>query len=502
MTLPRLGRELLASGHVESSGVALPDPAVFDLPETVVQFGTGAFLRGFVDFFIDEAIQRGSMAGRVVAIGSTGSGRDRALQQQDGLYTIVVEGANAEGNVRECRVVGSLSRALNASSEWYQVLALAAQPALKLVFSNTTEVGIASHDGDVIDASPPTSFPGKLARFLLERGRAFDFPTAAGLVVIPCELIERNGEKLRELVLALARRWQAEPAFSEWIERAVPFCNTLVDRIVPGRPDAERRTALESDFGYRDELMIAAEPYRLFAIEGNTATRSRLQFAAADEGIVLTDDVTPFRERKVRILNGAHTLMASIGLLLGCKTVLDAMRHPLIASYLKQLLFEEIVPSLDVPGGEPFAREVLLRFGNPYLRHALRDITVQHTAKMRVRVVPSLCCFAERTGRAPSALVFGLSAYLQLVRSSLGNDGLVGTDADGERVREVWRSARDDSDATLRRVAETVCLDVDLWQADLRIVPAVVDRVTEHLLVMTHNEFASAFTAHLTGCPV
>jgi len=501
VTLPRLNRDLIASDSVASKGVTLPDPAVFDLPETVVQFGTGAFLRGFVDFFLDEAIQQHVVAGRVVAIGSTGSGRDRSLEEQNGLYTIIVEGASANGPVRECRVVGSLSRALNAISEWEQVLAVARQPGLQFAFSNTTEVGIAVHDGDVLHASPPLSFPGKLARFLLERGRAFEFATDAGLVVIPCELIEGNGDKLRDLVLALARRWKAEPAFTEWIDRAIPFCNTLVDRIVPGRPDGERRAALENELGYRDDLMITAEPYRLFAIESNAAMRGLLAFATADDGIVLTDDVSPFRERKVRILNGAHSLLASIGLLLGCETVLEAMQHPLITPYVRQLLFGEIVPSLDVRGGGAFAREVLLRFANSRLRHVLRDITLQHTAKIRVRVLPSLCRFAKRRGSVPPALTFGFSAYLHLVRTALGKPALVGADAEGERVREAWRSVGDGSDIALRRVADTLCGDVALWHTDLRSIPSFVDHVTEHLTRMSTNGVAAALSAHLATHP-
>src|ERR1051326_8392223 len=207
--------------------------------------------------------------GRIVAIGSTPGARDVALNDQDGLYTLVVEGASEIGTVSENRVIASVSRALAAQREWPTILDLARNPALELVFSNTTEVGIALDERDRLDDAPPTSFPAKLTRFLLARGRAFDYAHNAGVVVIPCELIERNGEQLRELVLSLARRWRLEPEFADWITRAVPFCNTLVDRIVPGTPDDARREELERVFGYRDELMIVAEPYRLFAIEAD-----------------------------------------------------------------------------------------------------------------------------------------------------------------------------------------------------------------------------------------
>lgn len=499
---PRLGREMLQSGGSANEGLAVPSPAVFGLPETIVQFGTGAFLRGFVDFFIDEAIRRGAYHGRVVAIGSTPSGRDGALNEQDGLYTLVVEGTGANGPRRECRVVGSVSRALSAAREWNDVLGLARQPALDLVFSNTTEIGISLEAGDVLDAAPPPSFPGKLARFLLERGRAFGYADEAGLVVVPCELIERNGEKLRALVLTLARRWNLESAFDAWIDRAVPFCNTLVDRIVPGAPDETRRRELERELGYSDDLLIAAEPYRLFVIECDAKTRTRLAFAAADPRVVLTDDVTPFRERKVRILNGGHTILASVGLLAGCVTVLDGMRHAVVAPYLERLLFEDIVPSLDVPEGRQFARDVLLRFGNPYLRHALRDITVQHTAKMRVRVIPSVLRFAERARECPPLLAFGFAGYLLLIRAGLATAGQersisLGADSEGERIRELWRAATDNDETTLRDVVDRVCRDTELWQADLSRVPGFAERVGDNVVQITRKGIAAALAACL-----
>ena len=497
--LPLLGRDVLASKRLTSGTVGLPPAAAFDLPETVVQFGTGAFLRGFVDVFLDEAIRDGTYRGRVVAIASTGSGRDAALTEQDGLYTLVVEGSQADGPLRECRVIGSVSRALSATTNWDEILTVARQPGLDFVFSNTTEIGIASGDGDVIDAAPPPSFPGKLTRFLVERGRVFSYGDSAGVVVIPCELIERNGDKLRDVVLTLAHRWMVEPEFAEWLERAVPFCNTLVDRIVPGTPKGERRRDLEDELGYRDDLMIAAEPYRLFAIEADASTRRRLRFAAADEGIVLTDDVRPYRERKVRILNGGHTILASVGLLMGCETVLDGMRHPLVEPFLRQLLFGEIVPSLDVAEGEPFARDVLLRFANPHLRHALRDITVQHTAKMRVRVVPSIQRLAERTGMTPPLLALGFAAYLLLLRAALGATGAgwikVGADSEGEHIRMLWRNASGDDENTLRRVAAEACHDTELWHADLSRIPGFVQQVADDLVAIARDGLATILAA-------
>jgi tagaturonate reductase len=318
------------------------------------------------------------------------------------------------------------------------------------------------------------------------------------VVVLPCELIARNGEHLRELVMTLARRWRVESAFVEWIERAVPFCNTLVDRIVPGRPNESQRAALTEMLPYHDDLTIVAEPYRLFAIETPVAARARLRFAAADRGIVLTDDVTPYRERKVRILNGGHTLIAALGLLAGCATVGEALDHELLRPYLEHLLFDEVVPSLSVPDGEGFARDVLDRFANPLLRHALVDITLQQTAKMRVRVVPSIVCATERSGTVPTSLAFGFAAYLLFVRESLG--GLhAGTDVDGERVRTRWRSVANDSDDSLRLLVTEVCQDRDLWKTDLAHLPEFVDVVAENLIRLVRLGVKPALEAHVAS---
>ena len=499
--LPRLSRELIESRHLTSDRVVLPEPALLELPEKAIQFGTGAFLRGFVDYFLDEANRRGDCAGRVVAVASTATPRDTLLEEQNGLYTLVVEGSGNDGPRRECRVIASVSRALSAQRSWHDVLAVARNPQIQLVFSNTTEVGIALDAADRFDASPPASYPAKLTRFLAERGETFDYAPDAGVVIVPCELIEKNGDRLRELVLTLADRWQLERRFSDWIERAVPFCNTLVDRIVPGRPNDDSRREIEHQLGYRDELMIAAEPYRLFAIEAGKRVRAHLAFARADDGITLTDDVTPFRERKVRILNGGHTVLAPLALLVGCQTVLEALRHKLLGTYLRRILYEEIVPSLTAPNGEAFAHDVLARFGNPYLRHALADITLQQTAKMRVRVIPSIVRCTERTGAVPALLAFGFAAYLFALRVSALSETSsrlpLKVDDEGERVRALWRGAADTSEAAIADIVRRVCADTALWQTDLARVGDFVARVTTDVGWIMHLGITGALTSAL-----
>src|SRR6185312_14866543 len=428
---PRLSRELVASLAREKNGVLdVPTPDVLGLPERVLQFGTGAFLRGFIEYFIDEANRAGRFNGSIVAVASTPSRRDEMLNEQDGLYTLAIQGVQAGAARQEYRVIGSLSRALSACDEWEAVLDVARDRTVRLIISNTTEIGIALDDADRFDASPPKSFPAKLTRVLAERASAVDYDAEHTLTVLPCELIERNGDVLRAADLA----------------------------------------RLERLFGYRDGLATSCEPYALFAIEGDDALRQSLEFPGDDWRIVVTGDIQPYRDQKVRVLNGAHTLVVPAALLAGLETVRDAVEDLAMGQLMRRAIFMEIVPSFDVPepdAQDSFAHDVLERFANPYIRHALADISLHGTAKMRVRVVPSIVAFGERYGRAPAALAFGFAAYIAFMRGEIQMErraaGLaVPEDLDGERVRAAWLGVDPRSDAAVSDLARAVCADAAL----------------------------------------
>ena len=501
MPLPRLTRALVASPDFQRrTDLLVPSEAMLRLPEKAVQFGTGALLRGFVDYFIDAANRRGEFHGRIVAVGSTGSGRDGRVNEQDGLFTLVVSGIEEGATREERRVIASVSRALSARSEWSEVLTCARNPDLELVFSNTTEVGIALDESDSPDMSPPRSFPGKLTAFLHARAAAFGFDPSRGLIVLPCELIESNGDKLREIVTTLATRWNLGTGFRRWVDGSVTFCNTLVDRIVPGTPSAERLAELERTLGYRDELATACESYRLFAIEGDEALAARLGFAKADPGIVIASSIAPYRLRKVRLLNGTHTIMAPVALLAGCETVLDAMRHDVVSRFIRRAMLDEIVQTLDVPSAAAFARETLDRFANPSIRHALIDITLHATTKMRVRIVPSIQAYAERNARVPESLAFGFAAWLLFMRGDLQRErqraGLsVPADDASDTLKSAWNTAGTDHGAVVR----AVCANESLWGTDLTTIPDFTDSVTEHLVALDRDGAASALDAHLSA---
>jgi tagaturonate reductase len=503
---PRLSRDLAASPvSQQRRDVEMPPVESLDLPERAVQFGTGAFLRGFVEYFVDAANRRGLFNGTIVAVSSTGSGRDEILNEQDGMYTLAVRGLENGVPVQRYRVIGSLSRALSAGDEWPAILAVARDPNVELIFSNTTEVGLATDADDDPEESPPRSFPAKLTRFLYERARAFEFDSARGVVVLPCELLENNGDRLAELVRELIERWGAalDPRFHQWLDDAVVFCNTLVDRIVTGAPSPEEGGRLQETLAYRDGLITICETYRLFAIEAGEDAFPRLRLVGGDDGIVVAPSIHEFRERKVRVLNGAHTIVSPLALLSGLETVRDAVEDDRVGRFLRSVVYDEIVPSLSVPEGEAFADDVWQRFANPFIRHALIDITLHATTKMQVRVVPSIVELHARTGRLATGLAFGFAAYLLFMRGDFQaqrrESGLrVPDDAHSDVVRQHWSGVDLRSDAALAQMVDGVCADASLWRTDLTEIPGFSAAVTGYVRVACRRGVSAALDAFLS----
>jgi tagaturonate reductase len=465
------------------------DATLLQLPEKAVQFGTGAFLRGFVEYYLDVANRAGLFNGRVVAVGSTGSGRDRVFNEQDGLYTLAVRGVDDGRTVNEYKLITSLSRALSAADEWDAVLELAHSPALELIFSNTTETGIQYDDGDEPGPGAPRSFPGKLARFLYERARQFDYSADSGVVVLPCELIEDNGARLQRIVLQIAQRWNYGDDFARWIEAVVPFCNTLVDRIVPGEPEKDDLEQSWARLGYRDDLLTVAEVYRLYAIEADAVTAKRLTFASAEPSIIVAEDIAPYRQRKVRLLNGTHSIMVPLALLAGCTSVSEALNDDLVGAYVRRVLLHELVPSADVMDAERFAQQVLDRFSNPYIRHALADITLQQTMKLRVRIVPAIADYTERHRQPPASIALGFAAYLLYIR----DDNELKADDQVAAVRTAWRSGTD-----AQAVARDACRRTAVWGRDLNAIEGFSESVGEYLEQLLRHGARATLEQHVS----
>lgn len=357
----------------------------------VLQFGAGNFLRAFADLFIDEARKGGAEIGPVTIIQSTQSQRAAALSGAGGAYHVVLRGVRGGAVVDEVHPVDIVDRALNANTEWPAVVERALDRDVTHVISNTTEAGLSLVEGDAFDAQPPSSFPAKLTRLLFER-RGKGLP---GWVILPCELVEANGDKLRELALEQARRWNLGDDFANWLRTANHWPNSLVDRIVTGKPAAHPLLA-------SDPLLVAAEPYALWAIETGSEPFPLFDHPA----IRVVADIRPYSLRKIRLLNGAHSALVCHALPLGFKTVREAIENPEVAAWLRGLLFEELVPVLEgrVDGPREFAEQTLERFANPFLEHKLADIALNHAAKLRTRLLPTWREFRERFAETPTRI--------------------------------------------------------------------------------------------------
>ena len=473
--------------EIDTHAADPPEESCFDLPEKVLQFGTGAFLRGFSDYFVDQANRKGAFNGRIVVVGSTGSGRAALFNAQDGLYTVCIQGIEDGETIDHCTVAASVSRAISSADDWTSILNLARSPDLEFVFSNTTEEGIRFDADDRLDLDPPRSFPGKLASVMYERAETFGYDSERGLTILCCELIEDNAHKLRSIVLELADRWNLGNAFVNWLHEHNRFCNTLVDRIVTGRPDAVSMRKIEQRLGYSDDLFIQAEPYHLWAVEGDTTLRDRLAFADGEDGILISPDIGPYLTRKVRILNGAHTIMVPLSYLCGNDTVAESMEDSLTSMFIRHVMLQEIVPSLDISreDAERFAHQVLDRFKNPFVHHELTSIALHQTTKVDVRIVPSLHDYYSRTGHLPQGIVLGFAAYLLFVTGE-------GRAADlelpfDERVGEVrayqQKSGLDDMDGFVR----AVCADHELWHPPLDALPGFSESVASRVMEMRRD---------------
>ncbi|WPQ66534.1 tagaturonate reductase [Chitinophaga sancti] len=404
--------------QLSKNHVALPE-----LPERVLQFGTGVLLRGLPDYFIDKANKAGIFNGRIVVIKSTDKGGTDAFAAQDNLYTQCIQGIHAGQPVSEHVINTSISRVLSAASQWSEILACAENPDMEIIISNTTEVGISLTDDD-IHADPPSSFPGKLLAFLLKR---YQFKQK-GMVIIPTELIPDNGTKLKNIVLEQAKRHHLEQPFIHWLETENHFCNSLVDRIVPGALPKEEQAATEKQLGYEDQLMIMSEVYRLWAIEtASEKVKKILSFAKADEGVVLAPDINVFRELKLRLLNGTHTLTCGLAQLAGFETVREAMEDTAFEAVIAALMQHEIVPAItDInireDAAHRFAISVLDRFRNPFIQHRWLSITMQYTSKMKMRVIPILKKYYQHVHEVPALLAMGFAAYLLTMKQDIQDD--------------------------------------------------------------------------------
>lgn len=420
-------------------------------PDRIIQFGEGNFLRAFVDWQIDLLNEHTDLNAGIVVVRPIATDFPPSLNTQDGLYTTIIRGLNEQGEaVSDARLIRSVNREISAYADFDAFLRLAHNPEMRFVFSNTTEAGISYHAGDRFDDAPPVSYPAKLTRLLFERYQHFAGAADKGWVIIPCELIDYNGEALQALVLRYASEWELPQAFITWLTSANTFCSTLVDLV----------------------------------IQGPASLKAELRLDKLPLNVRIVDDIKPYKERKVAILNGAHTALVPVAFQAGIDTVGEAMNDAEICAFVEKAIYDEIIPVLDLPRDElvSFASAVTGRFRNPYIKHQLLSIALNGMTKYRTRILPQLLAGQKAHGALPPRLTFALAALIAFYRGERDGESYpVQDDADWiSRYQTLWARHRD-GQMSIRELVTAVLSVADHWQQDLSQIPGLVELVTADL---------------------
>ena len=473
-------------------------------PEKVMQFGEGNFLRAFVDDFFDIANEKAGFNGKVVLVQPIAQGLTELINKQEGLYTLYLRGSEKGVKVDDKRVISAVSRCLNPYGEWDKVLELAKSDDLEIIVSNTTEAGIVHDTESTFDQAPPLSFPAKLTRVLYERFTA----GKPGIVMLSCELIDNNGKELLKCVNQYIDDWRLSDDFRRWVNEKNIFCSTLVDRIVPGRiRDPKEVETLDAANGYSDPLTDVGEVFGIWVIEGPDGLEDRLPFRKAGVPVIVVPDVTPYKKRKVRILNGAHTGFVLGAYLAGYDIVRDCMHDDIILGYMNRMLYDEVIPTLplDRKDLEDFAQAVQDRFNNPFVNHELMSISLNSTSKWRARNMPTFLDYVKEKGELPPCLTTSFAAYIAFYSNEpqdLTDKGLVcrrpkGNDytvSDDRYVLEFYWAHRNDSPEEL---VHAVMTNTEMWGQDLTEVNGFEEAAIRILKTIRADGAVAAYKACL-----
>ena len=456
-------------------------------PVKVLQFGEGNFLRAFVDYMIDIANEQGKFNGDIVLVKPIEFGSLGRFKEQECQYTVQLRGISDGEAKRINRIVTSVADAVDAYGEYEKYAEYAKLDSLRFIVSNTTEAGIVYDETDKLEYLPPKTYPGKLTKFLYERYQYFDGAEDKGLVMLPVELIDDNGIHLKECVLKLAVLWGLEEGFIKWINQACVFTSTLVDRIVTGYPRDEAE-ALCQEFGYQDDLIVTGEPFALWVIESEKDISGEFPLPEAGLPVIFTDNQKPYKQRKVRILNGAHTSFVLASYLCGNDIVLESMNDELIFNFMKATIFDEVIPTLALPKEDlvDFANAVITRFNNPYVKHALLSISLNSVSKWRARCMPSFLEYIKKEGKLPVHLTFSLAALMAFYTGSEIRDKALIGHRDGQEYNILDDAAvleffAENSGKDAAEYAHAVLSNADFWGQDLSEISGVEDAVASYI---------------------
>ncbi|MEM6522605.1 MAG: tagaturonate reductase [Bacteroidota bacterium] len=450
----------------------------FQLKRKVLQFGEGNFLRAFVDWMFHEMNHKADFNAAVTVIQPIKHGLADQLKAQDGLYNVYLNGFQNGEFVTSRDLIDVITESIDPYENFNSYLNQATNPDLKFIVSNTTEAGIQFDPKDSFGDRPASSFPGKLTQLFFKRFK--EYPNADKLFILPCELIDRNGLKLRDTVLQYVDHWRLGLEFKNWLSKKALFYNTLVDRIVPGYPK-ERDEKYWKELGYKDHLLVEGEIFYLWVIEGSDEIKKALPTVKSGLNVIFTNDLDYYRTRKVRILNGAHTCMVPVAYLYGLDFVQESVENELIGSFIRQAIFNEIIPSLDGERAElqQYANEVIDRFKNPSIRHALISIALNSFSKFKTRVMPSILSYYKKEGKLPRLLTTALAALICFYKGRRFDEDIELMDEPQilKLMESLW-SALDDSQEGIEKLVTSVLGNEELWGQDLTEIPGFNELVS------------------------
>ena len=457
--------------------------------ERILQFGEGNFLRAFANWMIHEMNLQANFDAGTVVIQPIANGLIKTLNDQDGLYTLYMNGIKNGEVLSERKVIDCIQRGINPYEDYDAYLANAENPNLRFVISNTTEAGISYNPEDNLEDAPQASFPGKLTALLYKRFHFFNGASEKGLIVIPCELIDRNGDNLKKIVLQYATDWNLGKGFVSWINNDNIFCNTLVDRIVPGYP-RDKIDTITKELGYIDNLVVEGEQFHLWVIEAPELLKNEIPAKTCGLNIVFTNNMEPYRTRKVRILNGAHTSLVPVSYLYGIDKVRESLEDQVVGKFIQNAIFKEICPTLDLPEQElkQFSNAVLERFRNPYLEHDLISISLNSISKYKTRVLPSVLEYIKRENALPKRLLFSLAALIAFYRGD--RNGVNIPIKDDQSVLDFFAAQWVTFD--VKDIAKATLQNVDFWGQDLTQFNGLLEEVTTSLNAITKHGMKDA----------
>lgn len=463
-------------------------------PIKILQFGEGNFLRAFVEWIVKNANDQGLIDTNIAVVQPLEVGRVKELSEQDGLYTLYLQGIAQGEVVSQKTIIDVLGDFINPYTDYPHYLDYAKSEELRFIISNTTEAGIVLDPKDTNFDQCPNSFPGKLLALLYKRFKHFEGDVSKGLILLPCELIDHNGSELKRVINELAQLSHLEDGFMTWLNEANTFCDTLVDRIVPGYPRNEIE-AMTKEQGYIDHSVIKGEIFHLWVIQGDPSVAKEFPVNGEGLNVLFVEDLTPYKERKVRILNGAHTALVPVAYLYGIDTVKESVEDPVVGKFLKNLMLEEIVPTLNLPKEEldQFAKDVLERFLNPFIRHELLSIALNATTKYKTRNLPSVLQYIKTTGQLPKRLLFSLAAMLVFFRGERNSIAIPLQDNPEflEMYEKLW-AGYDGSYASVENIVEAYLGRTSHWEIDLNAIQGFKTTVAEYVYAILTKGMAKA----------